>query len=154
MTSQPHTIQTPSPRVHWETLHAQIGRVKRSISFIELSKAKSQHIFLLNAYRQIVFITRSCLDLFGIDDPAEAYGCRPGEMMRCTHAQANGCGESPACQLCGAFEASLDCLKYNRGTRHFQLKQVNHQPIKALTVQTEALTLQGELFMMVSLTEA
>ena len=154
MNTQTHTDKTPSQRVSWETLHAQIGLVKSSISFNELSKAKSENIFLLNTHRQIVFITRSCLDLFGIADAAEAYGCRPGEMTNCYHAQANGCGESPACKLCGAFQAAMNCLKHNTGNKHFELKQVNSEQTMDFTVHTEALTLQGQLFMMISLTPA
>lgn len=154
MYTETHTTKTPSQRVSWETLHAQIGLVKSSISFNELSKAKSENIFLLNTHRQIVFITRSCLDLFGIADPAVAYGCRPGEMMGCLNAQANGCGESPACKDCGAFQAAMACLKHNTGNKHFQLTQIDSEQTKGITVHAEALTLKGELFMMISLTQA
>ena len=143
----------PSPRVSWETLHSQIASVKSNISFKELSAAKSENIFILNTHRQIVFITRSCLDLFKIKDPSEAYGCRPGEMMACYHAQANGCGESEECKECGAYQAALACLQHNSGTKRFHLKQTDSEQTTDFTVQTEAISLQGELFMMVSLTK-
>jgi hypothetical protein len=145
------TYKEPNARVNWETLHAQIGSVKSNISFKELSEAKSENIFVLNTHRQIVFITRSCLDIFGIEDPAVAYACRPGEMMQCYHAQANGCGESDACKLCGAFQAALACLQHNTGSQRFHLKQKDSRKTIHFTVHTEAITLKGELFMMISL---
>ena len=154
MSTQPDTTKTPSQRVSWKTLHAQIGSVKSSITFNELSKAKSENIFLLNTHRQIVFITRSCLDLFAIEDPAEVYGCRPGEMMGCHHAQINGCGESEECKDCGAYQAALACLKHNTASKPFQLTQTGSDQRKDFTVHAEALTLKGELFMMVSLAQA
>ncbi|CAA6680282.1 MULTISPECIES: hypothetical protein [unclassified Lentimonas] len=151
MDTSTSTRKEPSARVSWETLHAQIASVKSNISFKELSTAKSENIFILNTHRQIVFITRSGLDLFQIEDPSEAYGCRPGEMMGCDHARANGCGESEECKECGAYQAALACLQHNSGTKRFHLKQADREQTIDFTVHTEAISLQGELFIMVSL---
>ena len=141
----------PTLRVSLGTLRTQIASVKHNISFKELSEAKGSNLFILNTHRQIVFITRSCLEMFDIEDPAEAYGCRPGEMMRCQHAQANGCGESETCKQCGAYQAALACLQYNTGKQPFYLKQKSSKKMIELTVHAKAITLQGELFMMISL---
>jgi len=146
------TKSTTLQRVSWETLHSQIGVVKSNLTFKELSAAKSENVFVLNAHRQIVFITRSCLDLFNIEDPAMAYGCRPGEMMQCTNAQANGCGASESCQLCGARNAALGCLEGHLVSKPFKLHQVDSEDVIDYTVNSEAITLEGQLFLMVSLT--
>lgn len=148
-------IQKPlNDRVSWETLHSQIGIVKSNLTFKELSAAKSENVFVLNAHRQIVFITRSCLDLFDIEDPATVYGCRPGEMMQCANAQANGCGASQECQLCGARKAALECLE-GRATSHpFQLLQNDSGQAIDFTVNAEAITLDGQLFLMISLIQS
>jgi hypothetical protein len=145
-------IQKPlNDRVSWETLHSQIRIVKSSLTFKELSATKSENVFVLNAHRQIVFITRSCLDLFDIEDPATAYGCRPGEMMQCVNAQANGCGVSENCKLCGARTAVLTCLEGEATSRSFQLLQDGSEQAMNFTITAEAITLEGQLFLMISL---
>lgn len=144
---------TGNERVSWETLHSQIGIVKRSLSFKELSTAKSENVFVLNTHRQIVFITRSCLDLFNIEDPATVYGCRPGEAMHCTHAQANGCGTSAHCKYCGARNAALASLGGTPTSKAFKLHQIDSEELIDFTVSSEAITLEGQLFLMVSLTQ-
>ena len=100
----------PEPRVDWRTLHDQIVTVKSNISFKELVAAKSEKIVILNTHMQIVFVTRRCLNLFEVDDPAEIYGCRLGEALRCSHAEANGCGTSKHCEFCGAANSILASL--------------------------------------------
>ncbi|MFQ3271741.1 MAG: FlaA1/EpsC-like NDP-sugar epimerase [Lentimonas sp.] len=128
-----------------------MGLVKSGISFKEFAAAKSGNMFILNTHRQIVFITRSVLDLFNIEDPAEVYGCRPGEMMRCELAHHDGCGVSEECQLCGANQAANDCLKRNSAAHPFELLQKDSEEAIPFTVHAEAITLSGQLFMMISL---
>ena len=148
------TKSTGHERVSWETLHSQIGIVKSSLTFKELSAAKSENIFVLNTHRQIVFITRSCLDMFGIDDPANAYGCRPGEAMNCTHAQANGCGTSAHCKNCGARNAALASLGGHPASKAFKLHQVDSEAVLDFTISSEAITLEGQLFLLISLIQS
>ncbi len=143
--------QALNDRVSWETLHYQIGIVKSNLTFKELSAARSENVFVLNAHRQIVFITRSCLDLFDIEDPATVYGCRPGEMMHCANAQASGCGVSEDRELCGARTAVLACLEGQAVSRPFQLLQEGRKQAINFTVNAEAITLEGQLFLMISL---
>jgi hypothetical protein len=143
--------QALNDRVSWETLHSQIGIVKSNLTFKELSAARSENVFVLNAHRQIVFITRSCLDLFDIEDPATVYGCRLGEAMHCTNAQAHGCGVSKNCQLCGARNAALACLEGQAASQPFQLLQEGSEQAINFTINAEAITLEGQLFIMISL---
>jgi hypothetical protein len=145
---------TADLRVSWETLLSQMEIVKCNLTFNELSTAKNDNVFVLNLHKQIVFITRSCLNLFNIEDPATVYGCRSGEMMCCTHAQANGCGASAACQLCAARNAALSCLNGQTVSSPFKLIQAGSKSAIQFMMNARPVTLKGQLFLMISLIQA
>ncbi len=70
-------------------------------------------VLILNEQRQIVFATKSILDLFNLPDRDSAYGLRPGELICCSHAALNkcGCGTTSFCSQCGAVNAILAGLE-------------------------------------------
>ena len=68
---------------------------------------------VLNEERQIIALNRGFEALIGIDDPYEALGLRPGEALRCIHADEgpHGCGTSKHCPTCGATNAIVSSLE-------------------------------------------
>ena len=145
--------QTPDKRVSWEALHDQIVAVKSNVSFKELSAAGSDNVLILNTHRQIVFVTRNCLNLFGIDDPAEVYGCRIGEMMQCVHSAPDGCGGTKMCQFCGVEKATRASLKGESLAQYFCITHKHSQEKLTFLIQSKPITLEGESFILLSLSE-
>lgn len=146
-----HAIEPAGERVEWETLHDQIIAVKSNISFKELSAAVSENVVVLNTHMQIVFVTRSCLNLFGVDDPALIYGCRIGEAMRCKNSEPNGCGTSNHCEYCGAANAIHASLCGESASSTYNIAQSHTNGRIHLQVHTEPITLKGERYTLLSL---
>lgn len=151
-----HTQQQQplNERVSWEALHDQIVTVKSNVSFRELVAASSENIVILNTHMQIVFVTRRCMDLFEIDDPAEVYGCRLGEAMRCIHAEHGGCGTSKHCVFCGAANAISASLSGEAKSTAYSVAQKHTGERLNLTVHTKPITLKGEHYILLSLSES
>lgn len=59
---------------------------------------------VLNKHRQIVSLNNSFLHYLGIENPGEALGVRPGEVLQCVYADDSpaGCGTGKMCSTCGA----------------------------------------------------
>lgn len=70
-------------------------------------------LLILNQERQSILVNRALADSLALSDPDEALGQRPGELLKCAHADSTpyGCGTADACQTCGAFHAILEGLK-------------------------------------------
>jgi signal transduction histidine kinase len=71
---------------------------------------------ILDEHRQIVALNDSFLRFLGIEDPSEALGLRPGEALRCIHAEEEpaGCGTTLFCSTCGAAIAIVASLGNDR----------------------------------------
>ncbi len=69
-------------------------------------------VAILDENRQIVGINRAYLDALGLQSEMDAFGLRPGEAVRCTHAtdMPAGCGTSRFCADCGAALAIVAAL--------------------------------------------
>lgn len=67
---------------------------------------------VLNEQRQILALNDSLLRMLGIDVPEDALGLRPGEALRCIHAEEEpaGCGTTRFCPTCGAAVAIVSSL--------------------------------------------
>jgi signal transduction histidine kinase len=66
-------------------------------------------LMVLNRQRQVVFKNQALMDLLGVSSDQDILGKRPGELLRCIHAQRNaaGCGTTEFCRECGAVNAIL-----------------------------------------------
>lgn len=69
-----------------------------------LLKTAGGLLAVLNEHRQTLLVNHAYLDFLGVPDPEDILGLRPGEAVRCIHAQEmpGGCGTAPACASCGA----------------------------------------------------
>jgi hypothetical protein len=139
-------------RTSWENLYNQIISVKSNLSFKDLYDMSSENILVLNPQMQIVFVSRGCLDLIGIEDPAEVYGCRTGEMLQCVHSnKRNGCGTAPFCHLCGITRAISTSLKGMTTRRNHRIttQRDNHLTLE-LSIQTKPVDLKGTRYVLLS----
>lgn len=67
---------------------------------------------VLDGNRQIIALNDSFLRKIGIGDSKEALGLRPGEALKCIHAdeEPGGCGTSRYCSTCGAAIAIVSSI--------------------------------------------
>ncbi len=71
---------------------------------------------VINNQRQIIFSNQKLLTDLGLNSIEKVLGARPGEVIRCEHADKGpyGCGTSEQCKFCGALNVMLTSQKENR----------------------------------------
>ncbi len=150
-----HTEYAPSERATWQELYDQITSVRHSSSFRELLEAMPGNVMLLNAHRQIVFANQPLLRMLNISDPAEAYGCRPGEILHCIHAKTGegGCGTAKPCRLCGLLQAFLASQDGEADIRECTIRQTGNDQGLNLLVRSAPVHLESSHFVLVSIAE-
>lgn len=97
-------------RASAETLEAERKAIAQAAFIDALMQAMPDFVMVLNEHRQIVAVNQRIIKAFGVADPAELIGKRPGEALDCIHASEgpNGCGTGENCAVCGAVLAILD----------------------------------------------
>ncbi len=67
-------------------------------------------VLILNKQRQIVYSNNSLFEALGLRAANEVLGLRPGEVLKCIHADEGpgGCGTSECCSVCGSVQAILE----------------------------------------------
>ena len=77
---------------------------------LDLMHALPNIVAVLNEDRRLVFSNQAMLDSISITNFEDAFQLRPGDIFQCVNAELEpgGCGESEACQLCGALRAMED----------------------------------------------
>jgi hypothetical protein len=140
-------------RASWDELYDQIQTVKSKLSFKHLCDTTSANILVLNAQMQIAFVSRGCLDLLKIQDPAVVYGCRIGEALQCIHAnKQSGCGTAPFCRVCGVTRAWRTTLKGVATARNYSIRQLNKPQTLELCIHSKPIELEGMRYILLSLT--
>lgn len=103
--SAPTTYFAPAERAAPEAVQAAVDLVSASPVMAGLLRTLAGILMVLNEQRQIVAVNDELLRFLGCDDPQGTLGLRPGEALRCIHADDNpqgGCGTSRFCSTCGA----------------------------------------------------
>ncbi len=102
-----------------ETLYAALTRASASEldaeaqlipqQFIPVFNAMPNIGLILNRYRQILFGNEPMIRRLGLRNLDEAFGRRPGELMRCVHAgtEESGCSAATECRYCGAVHVVI-----------------------------------------------
>lgn len=106
----------PAERASEKALSTEIEIVSQN-PFIEgLLQSVSGLLAVLNEYRQLVALNDSFMQMIGIHDAEKAFGLRPGEALKCIHAdeEPGGCGTSEYCSTCGAAVAIVAAIKDDR----------------------------------------
>lgn len=105
----------PAERRSLEEVQQQAEWVSSTHVTSSLLDASPQMVAILNPERQIVCCNDACARAGLLPSKEEAIGLRPGELLRCIHANemAAGCGASSSCQYCGL---ALSIEKGSHGT--------------------------------------
>jgi hypothetical protein len=132
MSVRAHTKFAPAERASWEQLYQQIATLNRNSALQCTLQDAPQRILVLNAQRQIVYANKATLGTLELEDPAKIYGCRPGEVLGCMHADQGegGCGTSKECRLCGAVNAVLRGLSGRADVQKCKItRQIDAPPL-------------------------
>jgi hypothetical protein len=107
------TYFAPAKRCDEETLQQEIRIISQNPVIDGLMKSISGLIAVLDEHRQVLAVNEAMLEMLGYNDAGEVLGLRPGEMIRCIHAQEEpaGCGTTKFCMSCGAAIAIVACLE-------------------------------------------
>lgn len=107
------TQYAPAERMPDDIILTQVEQIVRQNNVINLFNMMPYSIIILNHERQIVYSNNYFLQLLGIKSDKEAMGFRPGEILKCIHAneKISGCGTTECCSVCGAVKAILESQK-------------------------------------------
>jgi len=107
------TQYAPAERVHPDEIVSDYRFFNDDLLLREMFDAIPSFVIILNEKRQVVFANKSTRETFGSDDGLDLPGKRPGEILKCIHADEteSGCGTTTFCRYCGSVEAILSSLK-------------------------------------------
>jgi len=106
----------PPGRNEGETLRRDISAAAQNPLIDTLLRVVQGLLAVLNEHRQIVALNENLLHQLGFSSPEEVLGARPGEAIRCVHAEEmpGGCGTSRYCSTCGAAVAIVTSFESGR----------------------------------------
>jgi len=112
------TAFAPAERASADALADTLTAVVRSPITTALLEAEGSVLLVLNRERQIVAANSEILKLPVVESVEAVLGQRPGEALRCVHADDSegGCGTSEFCRTCGAAVSIL--AAQTTGMRH------------------------------------
>lgn len=113
-------------------------------------------LLILNRQRQIIYANRTLFELTGTTDTAALRGLRPGEALKCVHAQgARGCGGTEHCQACGILGAILGSLDGSKSVQECRVNRHRDGQVEALDLRVWATPLEygGEAFTIFSIAD-
>ena len=151
-----NTHFAPAERADERRLQAEIEFVSKSPVIEEVLHSVSGMLAVLNEHRQVVALNASFLEMFGIDDPQQALGLRPGEAVKCIHAHETqgGCCTTKYCSTCGAAIAIVSSLGQDKPVERICALTVNRAGIKvdiALSVRSHPIKIGGNRFLLLIL---
>jgi hypothetical protein len=138
-----------------EIIHRQHAAIAQSPLTPQLLGSVLNYVFVLNAQRQIVFLSRNVQELLYDKGLDAVLGLRPGEALDCEHAR-NGdglCGTSPACKECDIARAILAGLAGQKTTTECRLTRVINLAPVAMDLRVYAIPfeLEGQNYVMLSI---
>lgn len=102
----------PAARASAEVLEGQVAALSNNPLVDALLGAASGLLAVLNEQRQVLAVNEALLESFGVENAGQVLGLRPGQVVRCVHAEEapNGCGTTQFCSSCGAAIAMVASL--------------------------------------------
>ena len=72
-------------------------------------------VVIVNEFRQVIYANDVFIKVVGLVKFQEVLGQKPGELVKCIHANATewGCGTGRECRYCGAINTVLSSIKGN-----------------------------------------
>jgi len=150
------TFFAPPERAGQEELQAARVALASNPLALALLEAMPYFGLVLNRQRQVIAANDKFVQALGAESGEVLIGLRPGEIVQCIQAETapSGCGTAEACELCGAVNAILDCLKNkNTASRECRIRTLGAAGGGALDllVQASFLTLGTRDFVFVAL---
>jgi signal transduction histidine kinase len=150
------TYFAPAARASEDALRRQIELASRNPIVDALMRVVSGLLAVLNEQRQILAVNDTLLDTLGLEEAADVLGLRPGEALRCTHAddEPGGCGTGPYCASCGAAIAIVTSLDSGQAVERECAVTVEREGLEAdlfLLVRSEPVEFDGERFILLFL---
>jgi K+-sensing histidine kinase KdpD len=107
------TYFASAERTNASKLKEEISTVSQNPVMEGLLKTVAGLLAVVDQNRQIVAANDALLQLLGIQDPFEALGLRPGEVLKCPHScrEPGGCGTSELCRTCGTVIAMVSSME-------------------------------------------
>lgn len=107
-----HSELASPERAATEVLNKDIHVVAENPVIDEILRVTSGLLAVLNAHRQILAVNESFLKALNLNNAEDAFGLRPGEVIKCVHAEktAGGCGTTEFCSTCGAAISIVSAL--------------------------------------------
>ncbi|HSN13803.1 MAG TPA: sensor histidine kinase [Anaeromyxobacteraceae bacterium] len=158
----------PEPKATWflepertapGLLAEQVALAASSPIVDAILKTWSGAVAVLNSRREVVALNAGYLQLLGVEEPEAVLGLRPGEALRCVHANdllPGGCGTGPACRTCGAAISILTALEKGGPVERDCAFTVNRDGAlidSEFRVRAQALDLPPERFILLSLVD-
>lgn len=114
-------------------------------------------VLVLNEYRQIVYGNEKFMEAFDNGRSESIIGMRPGEAIRCVHAddEPAGCGTSEFCSTCGAAKAILQAQGGKKNVQECRISIENEDEASSLDLRVMAtpMAFQDEQFTIFSITD-
>ena len=103
----------PAERLASDEIEAQSVQFQHMPLSVWALDAVPDIFLIVNAQRQIVFANQALARYLNLESRECVNGMRPGEALRCVHAQETegGCGTTEFCATCGAVRAILSSLE-------------------------------------------
>jgi hypothetical protein len=110
------TFFAPAWRAPRDQLVGELAMVSSHPVIDGLIKTVGGLMAILNEHRQVLLVNQAFLTMLGIKDSDSVLGLRPGEAIRCVHADEApaGCGTTQFCSSCGAAVAIVSSLGADR----------------------------------------
>jgi len=151
-----HTYFATAERTSEKDLNFEITTISNSEVMTGLLQTVSALLAILDENRQIVALNESLLEMLGIDDPHEALGLRPGEVLKCIHSdtEPGGCGTSRMCATCGAAISIVASLKEDKPVERIcalSIKRNGKKSELSLLVHAHTIKIEGQRFVLLFL---
>jgi PAS domain-containing protein len=140
-----------------EIIHRQRAALDESPLTRQLVESVLNYVFILNAQRQIVFVSRNVQELLHNKSLDSIIGMRPGEALDCRHSREMeaGCGTSAYCRECDIAKAILAGLAGQKTTTECRLTRVLNLAPAAMDLRVYAIPFEhsGQSYVMLSVVD-
>jgi len=117
--------------------------------------AVAMPIAVLNEQRQVIFANLAFREFVGAQSLEDLCGDRPGELLGCANAKG-ACGDSEACQFCGAAQAIRETQRTRRAAVrecHISASATDRRPAYDLQALTSPFEIGGKPYVLISFSD-
>ncbi len=125
-------------------LISELEIISKSKIVDAMIRATGSLLAILNKNRQVLMMNETFMKFLGINNPDEAFGLRPGEIVKCIHSDdmEAGCGTSEYCRTCGAVISIISAIESNEPVEEKCVIETDKNAL-VLKVKTVPLVIDG-----------